>query len=66
MPSSCSLTNVYPQTDKARAELAKAEGTFEQYRKDASKKIDEVDRKIEVKAAEAKSGVSSWFGFGGK
>jgi len=26
------------------------------------KKIDEADRKIEQKAAQAKSGISSWFG----
>jgi len=26
------------------------------------KKIDEFDRKVENKAAEAKSGISSWFG----
>jgi len=53
-------------TDKARAELAKAEGKLDAYRKEASadamKKIDEADRKIEQKAAQAKSGISSWFG----
>ena len=55
-----------PQTDKSRAELAKAEGKFEQYRKDtgneAMKKIDEADRKIEEGVAKAKGGISSWFG----
>jgi len=55
-----------PQTEKARAELAKAEGKIDQYRKDASatalKKIDEADRKVEDGAAKAKSGISSWFG----
>ena len=50
------------QADKARAELYKAEGKFDQYRKDTGKKIDEIDRKVETKAAEAKSGISSWFG----
>jgi len=53
-------------TDKARAELAKAEGKFEQYRKDAGKdamaKIDAADRKVEEGATKAKSGISSWFG----
>jgi len=53
-------------TDKARAELAKAEGKFDQYRKDAGadamKKIDAADRKVEEGAAKAKSGISSWFG----
>ena len=59
--------------DKARAELAKAEGRFDQYKKDADqyrkdaahstlKKIDEVDGKVEAQAAKAKSGLSSWFG----
>merc|ERR1712098_600351 len=48
--------------DKSKAELAKAEGKFDQYRKDAGAKIDAADRKIENKAAEAKSGISSRFG----
>ncbi|KAH7356614.1 hypothetical protein BKA65DRAFT_495077 [Rhexocercosporidium sp. MPI-PUGE-AT-0058] len=52
--------------EKSKAELAKAEGKFDQYRKDAGaetmKKIDAADRKIENEAAKAKSGVSSWFG----
>ncbi|TGO35016.1 hypothetical protein BHYA_0173g00100 [Botrytis hyacinthi] len=53
-------------TNQARAELAKAEGKFEQYKNEAAqttmKKIDEVDRKVEAEAAKAKSGISSWFG----
>merc|ERR1711977_180829 len=49
-------------TQSIKAELAKAEGKFDQYRKDAGAKIDAADRKIENKAAEAKSGISSWFG----
>ena len=32
-------------------------------RKDALKNIDAVDAKIEKKASEAKSGISSWLGF---
>ncbi|KUJ11988.1 uncharacterized protein LY89DRAFT_673783 [Mollisia scopiformis] len=52
--------------EKGRAELAKAEGKLDQYRKEASadtmKKIDQADKKIEEKAAQAKSGISSWFG----
>ncbi|KAF4630775.1 hypothetical protein G7Y89_g7360 [Cudoniella acicularis] len=51
--------------DKAKADLAKAEGKFDQYRKDASKetlkKIDEVDRKIEEGAAKAKSDIKVAF-----
>ncbi|MDI1485234.1 MAG: hypothetical protein OHK93_000371 [Ramalina farinacea] len=37
---------------------------FDQTRKDAGRKIDEIDSKVEKKASEAKSGISSWFGFG--
>jgi len=52
--------------EKARAELAKAEGKFDQYRKEASKdalaKIDKFDAAVEKEAAKAKSGISSWFG----
>ncbi|PVH76201.1 hypothetical protein DL98DRAFT_518092 [Cadophora sp. DSE1049] len=48
--------------EKSKAELAKAEGKFDQYRKETGAKIDAADRKIENKAAEAKSGISSWFG----
>ncbi|RAL65292.1 hypothetical protein DID88_000860 [Monilinia fructigena] len=59
--------------DKARAELARAEGKLDQYKKEADqyrkeatqttlKKIDEVDRKVEAEAAKAKGGISSWFG----
>jgi hypothetical protein len=65
-PHNCLLADPTQQTDKARADLAKAEGKFEQYRKDtandALKKIDAADRKIEEGAAKAKSGISSWFG----
>jgi len=52
--------------DKARAELARAEAKAEQYGKEAKKetmaKIDQFDKTVEKKAAEAKSGLSSWFG----
>lgn len=62
-----------PQVNKTKAELTKAEGKAEAYgkdfqakaeeaKKDAMSKIDAADRKIEAKAAEAKSGISSWFG----
>jgi len=48
--------------DKSRAELAKAEAYGKDLKADALKKIDQADRKVEQKAAEAKSGISSWFG----
>ena len=54
------------QTEQARAELAKTEAKIDNYRKDASKeamkKIDKFDAKVEEGAAKAKSGISSWFG----
>lgn len=54
------------QVDKSRAELAKAEGKFDAFQKETRaetmKTIDAADRKVEQKAAEAKSGISSWFG----
>jgi hypothetical protein len=50
------------QADKAKQEVANAESKLEQYRKDAGKKIDAADRKVEEGASKAKSGVSSWFG----
>lgn len=56
------LTTSSTQADKARVELAKAENQFDHLRKDTNQKINEFDRKVEKKAAEAKSGLSSWFG----
>jgi ElaB/YqjD/DUF883 family membrane-anchored ribosome-binding protein len=34
--------------------------------KQVNKAIDNFDSKVEKKASEAKNGISSWFGFGGK
>ncbi|KAH7026409.1 uncharacterized protein B0I36DRAFT_158155 [Microdochium trichocladiopsis] len=57
-------------SNKAHSELQKATGQAEAYAKDAKatalKKVDQFDATVEKKAAEAKSGISSWFGFGGK
>ncbi|KAK6218236.1 Protein phosphatase 2C 2 [Pestalotiopsis sp. IQ-011] len=51
---------------KSQAEIAKAKADAEAYAKDVKastlKKVDEFDRKVETKAAEAKTGLSSWFG----
>ena len=41
-----------------------AVSTFDSSRKDASKKIDELDNKVEKKASEAKGGILSWLGLG--
>ena len=64
-PNQC-YTNLPPQAETAKQEVANAENKLEQYRKDASreamKKIDAADRKVEEGAAKAKSGISSWFG----
>ncbi|KAI1091884.1 hypothetical protein F5B19DRAFT_456657 [Rostrohypoxylon terebratum] len=55
---------------KTQAELRKAADEAEAYAKDAraatQKKIDEFDKKVEAEASKAKSGISSWFGGGGK
>ena len=66
---------------KMTREFGKAEGKVEQFSKDSAKTlekdknstskslsegIDKFDKTVEKKTAEAKSGVSSWFGFGGK
>ncbi|KAK7942971.1 uncharacterized protein PG986_012084 [Apiospora aurea] len=51
---------------KTQADLQKVKADAEAYGKDlkqdALKKVDEFDRKVENKTAEAKSGISSWFG----
>lgn len=51
---------------KTNADIAKAKADAEAWGKEtkagALKKIDEADRKIEDKAAKAKSGISGWFG----
>ncbi|KAI1462812.1 hypothetical protein F4805DRAFT_452639 [Annulohypoxylon moriforme] len=58
------------QLSKTQAELRKAADEAEAYAKDAraatQKKIDEFDKKVEAEASKAKSGISSWFGGGGK
>ena len=42
----------------------KFESIKEATRKDLSQTVDNFDKTVERKAAEAKSGLSSWFGFG--
>jgi len=49
-------------TDKARAELQKAEAYGIDAKDSAMKKINEIDRSVEKEAAKAKSGISGWFG----
>ena len=43
---------------------AQAEKTGKDTRKEAHDAIDKFDKTVERKASEAKSGLSSWFGFG--
>ena len=43
--------------------VAQAEESAKQARKDANSSIDNFDKTVERKAAEAKSGIASWFGF---
>jgi len=42
----------------------KLEEKAEEVKKPALDTIDEMDKKIEKEASKAKSGISSWFGFG--
>ena len=39
---------------------------YDKTKQEAKQSIDKFDKTVEKKAAEAKSGISSWFGFGGK
>ena len=41
---------------------ADAGGKFDEARKDSRQKIDSIDKTVEKKTSEAKSGISSWFG----
>ena len=41
---------------------SEAGGKFDEVRKDTNKTIDDLDKTVERKASEAKSGISSWFG----
>ncbi|KAI0472886.1 hypothetical protein GGR56DRAFT_652336 [Xylariaceae sp. FL0804] len=47
---------------KTQSELQRAEEYAKETKDAAMKKINETDKKVEAKAAEAKSGISSWFG----
>lgn len=66
MGSSRLIANLSQQVHKSQAEFAKAKAEAEAYAKDVKantlKKVDEFDRKVEAKTAEAKTGISSWFG----
>ena len=39
---------------------------YDKTKQETKQSIDKFDKTVEKKAAEAKSGISSWFGFGGK
>lgn len=43
---------------------AEAGAKFDETRKETSHAIDKFDKTVEKKAAEAKTGISSWLGFG--
>lgn len=55
-----------PQLAKTQAEFQKGKDQAATYAKDAKnatiQEIDKFDKKVEEKASQAKSGVSSWFG----
>ena len=40
--------------------------SYDKTKQEAKQSIDKFDKTVEKKTAEAKSGLSSWFGFGGK
>ncbi|CAF9937843.1 MAG: hypothetical protein HETSPECPRED_000678 [Heterodermia speciosa] len=48
----------------AHSTIAQAQESAKETRKDANAAIQDFDKTVERKAAEAKSGISSWFGFG--
>ena len=48
----------------AHSTMAQAQESAKGTRKDANAAIQDFDKTVEKKAAEAKSGISSWFGFG--
>ena len=47
--------------DKLKADSV---SEFEKTKKEANKEIDQFDKTVMRKTSEAKSGISSWFGFG--
>ena len=58
------------EADAKAAQLARdAQAKAEQYMKETGKElnstIENFDKTVERKTSEAKSGISSWFGFGG-
>lgn len=54
------------QLAKTQAELQKGKAEAAAYAKDAKaatiQEIDKIDKKVEEKASQAKTGISSWFG----
>ncbi|CAM1500788.1 Fc.00g099500.m01.CDS01 [Cosmosporella sp. VM-42] len=61
------VDNALAEADK---QIGRAQSNAKAYAKDtkaeALKAVDKFDTTVEKKTAEAKSGISSWFGFGGK
>ncbi|KAK1783474.1 hypothetical protein QBC45DRAFT_399420 [Copromyces sp. CBS 386.78] len=59
------IDDAVSQADKTySATKSQAEALAKDTKAEALKKVDQFDRTVEQKAAEAKSGVSSWFGSG--
>lgn len=46
--------------------MTSAQKEAEETRKEAHNAIEKFDKTVERKTSEAKSGIASWFGFGGK
>ena len=52
--------------DKLKGTVLSAEKSAEQSRKEAAAAVENFDKTVERKASEAKTGIASWLGFGGK
>lgn len=52
--------------DYAKSEADRLDRASRDAAKDVNAKIDNIDKSVEKKASEAKGGISSWFGGGGK
>ena len=52
--------------DVAHDSKVALEKDLKETRKELHKKVDNFDKTVERKTSEAKNGIASWFGFGGK
>ena len=50
----------------AKGTISQAEKAAKETRKEAHDAVENFDKTVERKTSEAKNGIASWFGFGGK